>query len=829
MSILLRKNTVISTLILFFVFNLQAKNNPDFPLINQGHFPSVLVDKADAEVVSIAANALANDAKSVTGNPSKVINNTEKSDVLIIAGTLGKSAFIDKLAKKHKINAKAIQGKWETYSISYVYNPFNGVKRAIVVAGSDRRATAYGIFEISKMMGVSPWVWWADVLPEKKQELTIKAENKVYGEPSVKYRGIFLNDEDWGLKPWAAKNMDTDIKDIGPNTYAHIFELLLRLKANYIWPAMHDCTKAFYYYPGNPVMADKYAIVVGSSHCEPILRNNVFEWAENFENEYGTKPGEWRYDKNKAQIDKYWDDRAKQSAGYESVYTIGMRGIHDGSMPGPKDINQKIKLLDSVIVDQRDILSNRLHKPATQIPQIFCPYKEVLTLYQKGLDLPDDATIVWADDNHGYIRQLSNEKEQKRSGRSGVYYHLSYWGSPHDYLWLSSVSPSLISFEMTKAYDFGADRLWVFNVGDIKPAEAEIQFAMDLAWDINSWTPEKAREYSRYWAAETFGEKYADKIASIKQTYYQLAQAAKPEHVPYVEFSVSEQNNRMEEYSNIAREAEELKADIPDYLQDAYFQLIYYPVMGAKLMNEKIFYAQQSLVLMQKGDSSCLNYAGKSLSAFNQIQALTKQYNKEISNGKWDGIMDWQPRRQDVFKMPETATKEGLEKVLAGKTENKNPDSTNTVIIPANQIAYSRVSRDRDIQILNGLGTSGKCVTIFPLTYKPTNEEDIKSAPFVEYNIPAKNGQIEVEVRSLPTHPINNEYGLRFGISVNSDGPQIFDMEAPENSAQWKTDVLRGYHSKTTTHTVTNNEAVIRIYFPDPGFVLDKIIVRSEK
>ncbi|MDD3079295.1 MAG: glycosyl hydrolase 115 family protein [Paludibacter sp.] len=453
----------------------------------------------------------------------------------------------------------------------------------------------------------------------------IKAENKVFGEPSVKYRGIFLNDEDWGLKPWAAKNMDNDIKDIGTHTYAYIFELLLRLKANFIGPTMYNCTKAFYYYPENPKTADKYTITVGSSYCKPILRNNVFEWVENYKHEYGEKPGEWRYNINKPQIYKYWDDRARESAGYESVYTIGMRGVHDGSMTGPKNLNEKIKLLDSVIVDQRKILQNRLGKPADQIPQISCPYKEVLTLYQKEVDLSDDATIVWADDNHGYNHQLSNAQKQKRSGGSGVYYHLPYWGKPHDYLWLSSISPSLISFEMTKAYEYGANRLWVFNVGDIKPAEMEIQFAMDLAWNINSWTPRNAYQ----WADETFGEAYANDITNIKSIYYRLGHEAKPKHTGMVKFSVAEQNERMKAYAEIAQEAEDLKKRIPYWLQDVYFQLIYYPVMGAKLMNDKVYLAQQSLKLMEQGDSACLKLTSMSHDAFERIKQLTEVYNKK--------------------------------------------------------------------------------------------------------------------------------------------------------------------------------------------------------
>jgi hypothetical protein len=286
----------------------------------------------------------------------------------------------------------------------------------LVIAGSDRRGTAYGIFHLSRLMGVSPFVWWADVFACKEKSSYMFQVPYISKEPSVQYRGIFINDEDWGLQPWAAKNMDTDIKDIGPKTYAKVFELLLRLKANYIWPAMHPCTRAFYYYKQNPKVADDYAIVVGSSHAEPMLRNNVFEWAVNFENEYGKKSGEWRYDTNKDIVYNYWNDRVKQATNYESVFTVGMRGVHDSGMPGPKDADEKLKLLEQIITDQRQMLQNNFKKQPDKLPQIFVPYKEVLSLYRRGMKLPDDITIIWPDDNHGYIRQLPNEAEQKRSG-----------------------------------------------------------------------------------------------------------------------------------------------------------------------------------------------------------------------------------------------------------------------------------------------------------------------------------------------------------------------------------------------------------------------------
>jgi len=461
------------------------------------------------------------------------------------------------------------------------------------------------------------------------------------GPPSVKYRGIFLNDEDFCLRPWVQNRMDQTLQDIGPNTYAHVFELMLRLKANIIWPAMHLGTKAFFYYEGNREMANKYQIVIGSSHCEPMLRNNVDEWNINFTNEYGHEPSEWRYDTNQAEIQTYWEDRVIQTEtdGVEGAFTLGMRGIHDGSMPGPKTIEEKVKLMNQVFQDQRTMLSTYKSKPLSEIPQAFIPYAEVLSLYQAGAVPPEDVTIVWADDNHGYIRKLSNPTEQKRSGGSGVYYHLSYWMPGQDWLWLSSISPSLISCEMCKAYDYGADRMWIFNVGDLKPAEMEIQFAMDLGWDIQAWQPEHAADYAFTWAEQTFGKPAAAQIAEIKAEYYKLAASGKPEHMNFVPRTMKEFNERLAAYSKLVQQAEALQPQIPARLQDAYFQLILYPVKGAAKLNEKI------IDLVKKDFQGAVD-------SYREITAMTETYNTGIAGGKWKGMMDDSPREQAVFDEP---------------------------------------------------------------------------------------------------------------------------------------------------------------------------------
>lgn len=796
--------------------------NNAFPLVKAKQAADIYIDVADAEVVHIAAECFSKDIKTVTGVAAAIHNDGAKPlAYAVIAGTIGHSKLIDQLISDHKISPTQVKGKWETFSISVVDNPFAGVKQALVITGSDRRGTAYGFFELSRMMGVSPLNWWADVTPKHKDEVYITQGNSIVGPPSVKFRGIFLNDEDWGLQPWSAKNMDKDIKDIGPNTYTRIFELLLRLKANYIWPAMHPCTKAFWYYKENPIVADKYAIILGASHCEPILRDNVFEWADNYENEFGQKPGEWRYDVNKQQIYPYWEARVKESAKMDAVYTVGMRGIHDGSMPGPKSRPEKVKLLENIITDQREMLSKDIRKPANTIPQIFCPYKEVLDLYQANMKLPDDITIVWADDNYGYVRQVSNPTEQKRSGGSGVYYHLSYWGAPRDYLWLSSISPSLISYELSKAYQFGANKVWIINVGDIKPAEMEAQFSMDLAWNINSWKPENASGYAKAWAAETFGNEFAEPIAHIKNEYYRLAAAAKPEHADAVTFTEAEIDQRLADYQKIRTEAEALSQKIPATLQDAYFELILYPVKGACLMNEKVFYAKKSILLHNSGkQTEAIADAQKAKNAYQQIKAITQQYNETIVHGKWNGIMSDHPRNQKFFNMPPTAeTLKPEDSTAPFKPEPK-------LIIPANAYSSKKDASGTHIETIEGLGISDKAVTVMPLV-ENSYTNSIKEAPYLEYKANLAQGSNAITVKFLPTFRLYKGFGLRYAISVNNDEPQVIDVNTPSDNKLWAENILQGYSVGQTTHQVAKNgESTIRIYLLEPSLVVSQIEVQ---
>lgn len=808
-----------------------------FPLIQKGIVPSILTDKGDAEVVAIVANAVASDLKLISGVTPQVVNKRTNEEYLIIAGTIGKSTFIDELIKSKKLDITSIQNKWESFIITTINSPMQGVKQALVIAGSDRRGTAYGLFEISKKAGVSPWVWWADVKPKPQQSLYVSSGTFIQKEPSVKYRGIFINDEDWGLNPWAAKNRDKDIKDIGPKTYAKVFELLLRLRANLIWPAMHDTTKAFWYYPDNPKVADKYAIVIGSTHCDMMLRSNTFEWQENYEHEYGHKPGEYRYDTNKKEVTQYWEDRVNAAKNYEAMYTVGMRGVRDGNIVGPTTKEGKIALMDTIIQDQRKIFK-KYFGAENKALQIFCPYKEVLGLYTGGLKVPEDVTLVWTDDNYGYIRQLSNTKEQKRSGSSGIYYHLSYLGGPHDYTWLSTNSPSLMAYEMTKAYQFGADKFWVVNVGDIKPAEMEIQFFLDLAWDTTKWTPENATQYAQYWATATFSTALAPEIAAIKNQYYQLAQSGKPEHMGLLQFDNETKTKRLAAYSNLIEKVNAVKTRVPKRLQDAFFQLIEYPAKGAALMNQKFFYAQMSLDVPPTNKKLALEYSQKSKNALEQIIDLTHHYNKKIENGKWDGIISSAPRNLSTYGMPKIANPEILSDSLRNPKEydirylDKTPveaaSIANLVSLSASDFKNKQEIPSEKIITLDGLGLDGKSISRYPFTGKSFQKDEYVNAPYVEYNVNLKAGEYKLSLKSLPNKAINKERNLDLVVVINRQKPQFITTDNSKEDKNWSASVVRGYFEKQTSFKTEKDSLVkIRIYILDTGLALNRIDINK--
>ncbi len=645
----------------------------DFVIKYGSEIASIYVDADDFAVCRIAANCLADDIQAVCGIRPEIVNDISGlNGNVIFIGTIGHSSVIDSMVASSVIDITDTSGSWETFALEVVDQPIATVDKGLVISGSDRRGTAYGVFDLSEKMGVSPWFWWADVPVKYRDSIIVRNGRYKQGPPSVKYRGIFINDEDWGIHPWAKNTFSPEDGYIGPKAYEKIFELLLRLKANHIWPAMHSCTKAFNAFDENKYIADDYGIVMGSSHCEQMLRNNVWEWSR-WTPDSGSQ-GSWDWCTNSSQIVEYWQDRVEVNALFENIFSTGMRGIHDGSMPcsGATSAQKVQKMEDEVFPAQQQIISQFVNVDYSSVPQVFCPYKEVLDLYDMDMQVPEHMTLLWPDDNHGYIRRLSNTSEQSRSGRAGVYYHMSYWGSPHDYLWLCSTGPGLIWEEMKKAYDYGADQVWVFNVGDIKPAEISMEFALRLAWDVSCWDNTNLREYLEYWAWREFGPDHKAQIADILIEYYRLGLTRKPEHMTSsgAGFSMVNYNDevqlRIDAYKQLDSRADAIYRSLPVIYKDAFYQLVLYPVRGANLMNQKILYAQKSITYASQGRVSANEYARMAQSAYDQIKTETDIYNTVISGGKWNNMMSYNPRSLSVFDMPATGSVEPVSGAAMG-------------------------------------------------------------------------------------------------------------------------------------------------------------------
>lgn len=765
----------------------------------------IAIDPESNELIKWAAQTLAKDIESILQHPITVDETaTAPKQKAIIIGVNGSKIFNSK--ENEKLNKK-----WEHFSLK-------NEGKNIYVTGSDIRGTVYGIFELAERMGISPWIWWADVMPKHQKKISVSINEEEIEGPSVQYRGIFLNDEDWGLQPWAAKTFEPNTKDIGPKTYEKIFQLLLRLKANTIWPAMHPCTRAFYQIEGNNKMAQKYHIVVGTSHCEPMLRNNVDEW------DHHTN-GHYNYFTNKDGVTKYWKDRVVQVKDAENIVTLGMRGIHDGHMHGGNSLEEKAKMVEQIIEDQRQMLTDVKQKSLDSIASTIVLYKEVLDLYNKGLNVPDDVTIMWCDDNHGYIRRLSNKEEQKRKGGSGIYYHLSYWGSPHDYLWLSTTQPGLVWYEMNKAYQNGAQKIWIANVGDIKPAEYNMELFLDMAWDINSVSNDNIETHMQEWAEREFGSKVASDITNYMVEYYRLASIRRPEFMGWsrveprtktvdTQFNPKANGNelqrRIDSYQQLANKVEALSNKIEANKLDAWFQLVEYPIVSAAAQNEKFLYAQ--LARNEKDSDKREIYINKSKKAYNKIEQLTKKYNHEIASGKWNHMMSMAPRKLNVFKLPS----------FEPNTKEKAPKATQKVTaIQANEFVKTTGNGKYEWKSIVTLGYSNNAVTLFPFD----SQKFDSSKPTITYEFEApKAGMFELQIKCLPTH--TNDRNQIVTVQIDDQEAKEHLISTKGRSWQWKTNILQNHAIiKVKGKVAQKGKHTITLSVNQTGIVFDQLAI----
>jgi hypothetical protein len=606
-----------------------AKGKP-ITFISKQEIAYTVADNAP-QVVHTAIGIFEKDLASVLS--AMLVRTTDKAKANVVVRTLKPAEPHDPIAGKHEAFRIAVE------------------EGRLCVTGSDANGTAYGLMELSRMLGVSPWEWWADSYSAPLATWVIPANTLVEQSPAVQYRGIFINAEDWGMCPWSWQTHEpSEVKGrIGPKTHERIFELLLRLRANTFWPAMHECSVPFFMVDGNREAADKYGITIGSSHCEPMLCNVNGEWKK-------TGVGAYNYFENRDNVLQFWESRVKEMAHSNSYFTLGMRGVHDSRMEGAKGIDDQREALAKILKDQRAMIKKHVNDDVTKVPQVFIPYKEVLEVYRSGLSVPDDVTLMWCDDNHGYIRHHPSKQEQARSGGNGVYYHISYWGVPHDYLWLASTSPALIRTELERAFDSNVRQIWIFNVGDIKPAEYLMEYCLDMAWNKDILRNRSYTTHLNKWLEREFGKELAQKLVPLWKEYYSLSYRCRPEFlgntrddraskVKDLPWSDEEVQSRLQHCQRLELDVHALSKDVAPEKEAQWYQLVEYPLLSCFAMNRKMLGAQ----LMRHGKAPWI----EAVQAYDDIVGMTQVYNSMLG-GKWRHMMSYKPRNLPVFEPVDT-------------------------------------------------------------------------------------------------------------------------------------------------------------------------------
>lgn len=632
----------------------EARRDGGLALIERGTPLPVLVDAGDFTAVQRAAQALRDDLAAVAGSPA-----ADPADLpmAVIAGTLGHSARIDRIVREGQVDTTGVAGTWEAYLLQVVDNPEPGIDRALLVVGADRRGTAFGLYELSRRIGVSPWTWWADVPPPVRPTLHV-APGRFVDAPKVRYRGIFINDEEPALGGWIRATYG------GPNHefYERVFQLLLRHKANYLWPAMWQ-PRAFYDDdPRNAEMADEYGVVIGTSHHEPMMRAHD-EW-----DRYGKGP--WDYTKNAATLQRFWRGGIERLQGREAVVTLGMRGDGDEAMTE----GTATALLERIVDDQRRIIAEATGKPAEATPQVWALYKEVQDYYDAGMRVPDDVTLLFADDNWGNIRRLP-DPASRRAGGYGVYYHFDYVGGPRNYKWLNTTQVERSWEQMRLAWAHGVERLWIVNVGDIKPMELPISAFLDQAWDPDAADLAWIEGYPAAWAAEQFGPEHAKDIGEILTRYTQYNARRKPELISPDTWSLvheREAERVLAGWNALVGRTLLLGAKIPASHRDAWYQLVEYPVLASANLNHLHVAVGRNRLYAAQGRASANAWADKARELFARDAELQRVYEHEIAGGKWTSMMSqprigythWQSPERNI--LPALATVDVPEKGVTG-------------------------------------------------------------------------------------------------------------------------------------------------------------------
>lgn len=717
-----------------------------FPLVQGNRAAAIFADSADWPGVLRAAKDLQSDIERTTGR-RPVLSTDAASGLPVIIGTIGKSRIVDALIKSGKIDARDISGQWESFFIQTVERPLPNVPRALVIAGSDKRGTIYGIYDLSEQIGVSPWYWWADVPVRRKTSLYIKPGRYAQGPPSVKYRGIFLNDEAPDLTGWVRETYGTippqsdppipnDVARYGSEFYCRVFELILRMKGNYLWPAMWN--NAFNEDdPNNARLADEYGIVMGTSHQEPMLRAQK-EWDRRFQKTLGS----WNYFKHPDVLQKFWRDGIRRNKDFESIITIGLRGADDTPMIPGGTAAQSMTLLEEIVGVQRRMIAEEINPDVTRVPQLWCLYKEVQEFYAKGLRVPDDVTLLWADDNWGNIRRLPTAEERKRPGGAGVYYHFDYVGGPRNYKWVNTNPLPKIWEQMTLAKEYGADRIWIVNVGHLRGLEIPIEYFMHLAWNTGRWTNRNIDEYTRLWAAREFGREYSGEIAEIVSGYARFNGRRKPELLAPGTYSLvdyQEADRVVEDYRLLVRKAETLYRKVPAQWRDAFYHLVLFTTKACAQVNELYVAAGKNALYARQGRSTANDQAERVETLFKADADLMDHYNHVYAGGKWNHFMDqvhigytiWQDPPRNI--MPKVTRLEVPEKASMG------------IALEGSASAWPGAPEEPALPRFDPYGAGRRYVEVFNRGQQPFEFTAAPSRPWIRLS--EKRGMVAKEAR----------------------------------------------------------------------------------
>jgi len=832
-----------------FVFP-QALESTYFPLVVNKKPVNILTSRHEDKGVLRAVTDLKDDFCKVTDNKPMPISKIDKQ--ILIIGTVGKSAVIDSLIKKKLIPGNELIGKNEMYLITTVLNPMKGIEKALVIAGSDKRGTIYGIYELSSQIGVSPWYYWADVPVVKKDNLYVKPGKYTDGEPAVRYRGIFLNDEAPALTGWVAATFG----GFNHHFYEKVFELILRLKGNLLWPAMWD-PQAFYDDdPVNGILANEYGIVIGTTHHEPMGRAHD-EWNRYKQNHTDTV---WSYASNSKALRKYWTGSMERMKNFETIVTVGMRGNGDMAMvdttntkTGNKmndsirakksnkmndsirikmndsikkanDDKKNILLLQKIIKDQRSIITEVTGKKAENTPQVWILYKEVQDYYDNGMRVPDDITLLLSDDNWGNIRKLPDLDAPKRAGGYGMYYHFDYVGGPRNSKWINISPISRVWEQMNLTYQYGVDRIWVVNVGDLKPMEYPISFFLDMAWNPNRFNPDNLKLHTEQWCARQFGEKYAKEAARMINLYSKYNRRITPELLNDTTYSLDNYNEFERvtyDYRDLALDALRLYNLIEPEYKDAFDQLVLFPINACSNLYDMYYAVAKNKYYAEKQDIRANEWADKVKECYDRDSILTIHYNEQITGGKWAHMMD---QKRIGYVLWNDTSPRLMPKVKYLTVSPHTPlfiEKDGYVSIEAEHYSRKQDGWNIEWKVIPDMGRTLSGMTTFPVTATPASEDPV----YLEYNIQLENeGSFTLEIYLSPTLNFNANKGLSYAVSFDGGKEQIenFNGNYRAELGPWQANAII---ESSTKHELTKGTHVLRFRVLNPGIVLQKIVL----